>query len=105
MTSEAAVELARGEWDDAERRLEGEARDATRYRGLLEQVELLVDELRRRVGQTFTLGELADVYADADRWSREALTWSDRPGWPATQTLVQAAAFGRYARGAIDYEP
>lgn len=99
------MELARGEWEEAERRIDAEARNRVRYRSLLEQVELLVDVLRRRVGQTFTLSELVDAYADADRWSREALAEAGSPSWPSTQTLVQAAAFGRYARGALDYEP
>ena len=30
----------------------------------------MIDELRKQVGQTFTLEELADAYRDADRWAR-----------------------------------
>jgi hypothetical protein len=106
MASEAAVESARREWRDGEQRLEAEARNGTRYGPLLEQVEIVVAELRRRVGQTFTLAELADAYADAERWSGEALDASEAPRWwPRTLTLVQAAAFARYARGAVDYRP
>jgi hypothetical protein len=106
MASEAAVESARREWRDGEQQLEAEARTGARYRSLLEQVEVVVAELRRRVGQTFTTAELADVYADAERWSGEALDIADAPAWwPRTLTLVQAAAFGRYARGAVDYKP
>lgn len=106
MASEAAVASARREWQEGERRLEAEARAGTRYAPLLEQVEIVVAELRRRVGQTFTLAELVDAYADAERWSGEALDESEAPrSWPRTLTLVQAAAFARYARGAVDYRP
>jgi hypothetical protein len=106
VASEAAVESARREWRDGEERLEAEARTGARYRLMLEQVDVLVAELRRRVGQTFTMAELADVYADAERWSGDALDAAHSPPWwPRTLTLVQAAAFGRYARGAVDYEP
>ena len=30
---------------------------------------------------------------------------SPAPGWPRTLSLVEAAAFHEYARGAQDYEP
>lgn len=73
---------------------------------LLAQVEVVTEELRRRVGGTFTLAELASAYAGADSWSRAVV--SERvpaPGWPRTLSLVEAAAFHRYARGAVDYEP
>lgn len=106
MASEAAVEIARTEWRDGEQQLEAEARSGTRYRALLEQVEVVIAELRRRVGQTFTLAELASAYAEAERWSGEALADAGSPAWwPRTHTLVLAAAFGRYARGAVDYTP
>jgi hypothetical protein len=100
------IEIARREWEEAYAQLEREARDRTRYERLLEQVEVLVAELRRRVGQTFTLGELARVYAEADRWSRDAVSeHAPAPGWPRTLAVVQGAAFHLYARGALDYEP
>ena len=63
---------------------------------------LLLDELNRRVGQTFTLAELAGAYQDADRWLLEVLP----PGSGAIQVgLVEDAAFHLYARGAVDYRP
>lgn len=101
-----SVESVRQEWEDGSRRLESFAADRRRYLRLLEQVELLTDELRRRVGQTFTLAELADVYAGAERWSRDVVAErAPMPGWPATLSVVEDAAFHRYQRGAVDYEP
>ena len=62
----------------------------------------LIDELNRRVGQTFTLAELAAAYDEADRWLLEVLP----PGAGAVQLgLVEDAAFHLYARGAVDYAP
>ena len=97
---------ARQEWEESHRRLEVVAGDRVRYERLLEQVEAVTAELRRRVGQTFTLDDLARAYVDADRWSRDAVAATDPPpGWPRTLAVVEGAAFHVYARGAIDYEP
>jgi hypothetical protein len=68
-------------------------------------IDLLIDELRRRVGRTFTLEQLADAYDRAEDWARDVLEERGAPGWPAQLTLVLDAAFGLYARGAIDYAP
>ena len=101
-----SVDSVRHEWADGNRRFEALARDRRRYARLLEQVEIVTDELRRRVGQTFTLAQLADVYADAERWTRDAIAErTAAPDWPATLALVEDAAFHRYQRGAVDYEP
>jgi hypothetical protein len=102
----AAVEHARQEWEESSRRLEAEAADRRRYERLLEQVEAVRAELRRRIGETYTLAELAELYAGADAWTRDAVeATSPPPGWPRTLALVEGAAFHRYARGAVDYAP
>ena len=63
---------------------------------------LLVDALR----QTYTLAELVGFYLDSERWAREVLEErAQQPGWPRDLTLVIAAAFDAYQRGATDYEP
>ena len=96
----------RQQWEDGNRRLKGEAVDPLRHRRLLAQLEVVTDELRRRVGQTYTLGELAEVYGDADRWTREVIAANaPTPGWPRDVALVQDDAFYLYARGAVDYSP
>lgn len=101
-----SVEIARQEWEEGVRRLEGERDDRRRYARLLEQLEVVGDELRKRVGQTFTLAELAAAYADADRWARPAVEERvPSPGWPRDLSLVLAAAFHAYQRGAVDYVP
>jgi hypothetical protein len=100
------IEVARQEWEEGSRRLESAREDGRRYRQLLELLELVLDELRKRIGQTYTLGELVTVYGESERWAREVLEErAEAPGWPRDLTLVLAAAFDSYQRGAIDYEP
>lgn len=102
----ADVETARNEWDDGYARLLEEARDPIRAESLHAQVGAVTAELRRRVGAAFTLRELAAAYADSERWAREAVSDSaSSSGWPRTLSLVEAAAFHLYARGAVDYTP
>jgi len=99
------VASVRLEWEDAYRRFGEASRDEAREDGLRRQLRTLLDELRRRVGGTFTLAELAAEYGSADTWSRNALSELGSPGWPRTLTLVEGAAFHVYSRGAVDYRP
>ena len=96
--------LIRQEWEDGNRRLEAERSDPRRYRTLVAQVELVTDELRKQVGQNFTLTQLVDAYRDADRWARATVEErAPSPGWPRDLALVLAASFHAYQRGALDY--
>ena len=100
------MESARRDWEVGYRRLLAETDDQDARDRLFRQVEVVTEELRRRVGSTFTLAELTSFYAGAETWTREAV--SERaatPGWPRTLSLVGDAAFHLYARGAVDYEP
>jgi chorismate-pyruvate lyase len=100
------VELARRQWEDGHRRFEEESENPARQEVLLLELEAVTDELRRRVGQTFTLLELAQEYAQADEWVREAVGEHARfPGWVRHLTMLQDEAFHLYARGATDYVP
>jgi hypothetical protein len=99
---------ARLQWEDGVRRLEAARGDSRRYRDLAVLVDAVQDELRRRVGQTFSLGELADAYAGSEEWVREVVVESTPPRAAAglhDTALVQDAAFALYARGATDYRP
>jgi hypothetical protein len=101
-----ALALARHEWAEGGRRLEAERGDHARYVRLVEQVDAITAELRRRVGGVYTLAELVLAYRDADSWARQVV--ADRapgPGWPRDLSLVLAAAFHAYQRGAADYMP
>ena len=101
-----AVDSARQEWEESYRRLEAEARQRQRYEALLDQVDAVGAELRRRVGGTFTLAELADAYAGADRWSRDVVAdRAEGADWVKTLAVVEGAAFHLYSRGALDFDP
>ncbi|HKN63666.1 MAG TPA: hypothetical protein VJV76_04970 [Gaiellaceae bacterium] len=100
------IEVARQEWEEGTRRLEAARDDRRRYEQLVEWLELVLDELRKRVGQTYTLAELAAAYGESERWAREVLEErAVAASWPRDLTVVLAAAFDAYQRGAIDYEP
>ena len=92
------VDSTRQEWEEGHRLVDAEPDRRARNR-LLEQVGLVRDELRRRIGQTFTLAELDQAYRDADAWVGETI--DDH----RAAAVVTAAAFHLYSRGAIDYAP
>jgi hypothetical protein len=101
-----ALETVRQEWEEGNRRFEQAIEDPAARDRLLPQLELVSDELRKRIGQTFTLDELAGAYAGADRWVRAVVEERAATlGWPRTLALVQDAAFHLYQRGAVDYAP
>jgi len=100
------TDSARQEWEEGYRRFEAASREPAAQERLLRQLEVLTDELRRRVGQTFTIEQLAAAYERADAWALDAVSeHAANPGWPRTVAMVQAAAFHMYQRGAIDYTP
>ena len=102
----SAVEAARQQWAEGNRRLESQASDPDAYERLHGQLEAAMEELRKRVGETFTLAQLADVYGASDTWMREAVEErAATPGWTRQLSVVQDAAFHLYARGATDYSP
>ncbi len=102
----AAVELARQEWEEGHRRLAAEVGDPRRQARLLEQVEVVTEELRRRVGSTFTMAELAAAYREAESWALQAIAErSPAPGWARSASSAVDAAFHLYSRGARDYRP
>jgi hypothetical protein len=96
--------LVRQEWEEGDRRLEAQRSDRARYETLLRQIEIVTEELRKQVGQTYTLAELAGAYRESERWAREVVQERvPSPGWPRDLALVLAAAFHAYQRGATDY--
>jgi hypothetical protein len=100
------LELARLQWADGNRRVEQTRGDRARYLGLMARVDVVVSGLRVRVGQTFTLQQLADTYDRADDWARTMLDDADPEAAPVLEPgTVADAAFHVYAQGAMDYRP
>ena len=100
------LDVVRHAWEDGYRRFQDLSRDRVAANRLHSQLDVVTDELRKRVGQTFTLEQLAVTYQDADEWARAAVSeHAATPGWPRTLAIVQDAAFHMYQRGAVDYAP
>lgn len=100
------MESARLDWEDAYGRLEDALRDPARADVLEVQLDVVLHELRKRVGATYTLGELGAEYRRAEAWVRDVLAeHAPSPGWPRTLAIVEGAAFHLYSRGAVDYVP
>jgi len=101
-----SIELARQQWQDGARRVKETVRDPLEHGRLMTVVDVLVVELRRRVGGIYTLEQLAAEYDRVDRWALDVVAENASvPGWERSLTTAQDAAFFTYARGAQDYTP
>ena len=102
----ADLDGARREWEDGSRRFELACRDEAQAERLRNQLDLILAELRRRVGGTFTLATLVDAYTGSDAWILQVVgEHAATPGWARSVSMVGDAAFHIYARGAVDYTP
>jgi hypothetical protein len=86
------------QWREGERRL-ADTPDPARA-DLERAVAGVVDELRKRLGSSFVLDELADLYGEGTDWATEL---ADRHGAGTDAALVVDAAYARYAREASNY--
>lgn len=73
-----------------------ERRQADRVVGAIQ------DELRRRIGPTFSAGELADLYGRGTDWCLQ-VALDVAPGLSADARSLADAAFWLYLRGATDF--
>jgi hypothetical protein len=67
-------------------------------------VDVLVAELRRRLGSTFTVDELVDLYDAGTGWCLD-VAFAEAPGapWAWDARTTADAAFARYVREARDF--
>ena len=99
----ASVDLALMEWEQGRRKLEHLDVPPKREAVYREVVDEIVAELTRRVGQTYTLDDLAREYATSAAWARLVAHRTTDNVWAHDLTIVADAAFARFARGAQDY--
>jgi len=99
------IELARHQWDEGRRALQIAGSDEAAADALARQVRIVSAELTRRLGQVFTLSELVEVYAGADRWSVGLLDEAFPGQVPTRTSCVADAAFELHSRHASDYAP
>jgi hypothetical protein len=99
------ADLARQQWQEGYRMVEAQTADPQTHGRLLDQIEVVTAELRRRLSPPFTLAELVDVYGSSERWVMDAVAERDgRPGWARSAAIAADAAFHLYARAARDYD-
>jgi len=103
--SELSVRLARDDWRNGERVVERMLADPARAPIVSSLMRELQRQLRRRLGQTYTLAMLVTLYADADRWGREAAQRvAPDIAW-AHDSVFADAACARAARNARVWTP
>jgi hypothetical protein len=86
------------QWREGERRI-GETPEPARA-DLEAAVAAVVEALRKRLGSSFVLDELADLYGEGTDWATEL---ADRRGAGTDAAAVADAAFARYAREASNF--
>jgi hypothetical protein len=97
-----SFETAYPQWRDGERRL-NEAPPAERP-ALERVVERIVQELRQRLGATFTTDELAEEYDHGTSWCLDlAVATAPEAPYAWDQRTIADAAFARYLREATDF--
>ena len=93
-----ALENALYQWQEGER---GCARPTRPTRdGWTRADDAVLAELRQRLGSTFTVAELADLYAAGTDWAADV---APAPLGGRRRVAVVDAAFARYAREAADF--
>lgn len=89
------------QWEEGWRRLQ--AVDEPRARRLADRVvDAIREELRRRIGPTFTAAELAELYGRGTDWCLQ-VTIDVAPAAEGEAQSLADAAFWLYLRGAGDF--
>lgn len=95
------IENALFQWEEGRRTLQ--AIDDPRQRRLADRVvDAIREELRRRIGPTFSAAELADLYSQGTDWAQQ-VTIDVAPSIESDAQLLADAAFWLYLRGATDF--
>ena len=95
------LENALFQWEEGLRALR--AIEAPRERRLADRVVAAIqDELRRRIGPTFSAAELAELYGRGTDWCGQ-VAGDAAPGLETDGQALADAAFWLYLRGATDF--
>jgi hypothetical protein len=98
------LENAVFQWEEGFRALERARAEPGLYRRLGRAVVAIEDELRKRLGSTFSIAELAAVYREGADWALEvALAAGPESATPLDSATVVDAAFYLYMREASDF--
>jgi hypothetical protein len=96
------LENALFQWEEGNRRLEALRDDPSAHRRAHRVIEGVRDELRRRIGPTFTAAQLAELYGAGTDWCLRVAFEVD-PVPPGDPQELADAAFWLHLRGARDY--
>jgi hypothetical protein len=92
------------QWEEGASRLRELSREPRSARSASRAVDAIRDELRRRIGPTFTAQELAELYAGGTDWALEAARYAAPMEAVDLDTeAIVDGAFWDYLRGAKDY--
>ena len=95
------LENALFQWEEGWRSLQ--AIDDPRQRRLADRmIGAIRDELRRRIGVTFSAAELANLYGAGTDWAQQ-VALDVAPGAEGDAQSLADAAFWLYLRGASDF--
>lgn len=95
------IENALFQWEEGRRALQ--AIEDPRQRRLSDRVvDAIREELRRRIGPTFTAAELADLYGEGTDWAQQ-VALDVAPTIEGDAQALADAAFWLYLRGAADF--
>ena len=97
-----SFENALFQWEEGWRRLQALSEDPAARRRADRVVDAIREELRRRIGSTFTAAELADLYGRGTDWCLQ-VAMDDRPRRRGDAQSLADAAFWLYLRGAADF--
>lgn len=98
----SAFDSAIHQWRRGERRLAQAPPERARLLGRV--TDVLVAELRRRLGGRFRAEELAELYDKGTAWCLQlAMDTAPEDPWAWDSSIVVDAAFARYVREAVDY--
>ncbi len=96
------LENALFQWEDGWRALQDLPSGGAARRRADRAVEALREELRRRIGPTFTAAELAELYGRGTDWFQRVVL-DVASGLEADPQSLGDAAFWLYLRGARDF--
>jgi hypothetical protein len=91
------------QWEEGDRRLRELTAEPQSAGPVNRAVEAVRNELRRRIGPTFTAAELADLYGKGTDWCLDAASRALPGASELDPQAITDGAFYLHLRGATDY--
>jgi hypothetical protein len=98
-----AVENAIFQWEEGFRALQASRSASAADRAFQKAILAVQDELRKRLGSSFTIAELAALYREGTDWALDATLTRSADEPPVASSAAVDAAFYLYMREASDF--